>query len=270
MTQTPHDPRDSGLFDLDSLLTTRSQTFPPRWVEIKGPDPAPQPSRRSRWWALPLAGLLTAFTAVAFAWAPAVPVAPMHVAVSTTSETPRAAQVPIHVVPTVPHAAAVTPEEVAPPPARVRTRRAVATRRAAPPAPPAAAPAPSSAPARTWATGSGSDAPLDRSIDSLLDAAVGATAADPRPTETVSLPPTPTRRQVSTTLRALEGEVGQCGEGAVTVRLTVDGDTGRVSRASVSGADSGAVAGCVQDVVESARFPRFEQDQFVVVFPYRL
>lgn len=268
MTQTPHDPRDSGLFDLDSLLTTRSPTFPPRWVEIKAPDPAPQPSRRGRWWALPLAGLLTAFTAVAFAWAPAAPATPMQVAMSTSSAAPVAARVPITVIPTVPHATAVTPEEAAPPPARVRTRTARATPRRAATTP--AAPAPST-PARSWATGSGSSAePLDRSIDSLLDAAVGTTPADPRPTPTVSLPATPTRRQVSTTLRALEGEVAQCGEGAVTVRLTVDGDTGRVDRATVAGANSSAVAGCVQDVVESARFPRFEQDQFVVVFPYRL
>ena len=270
MTQTPHDPRDSGLFDLEALMSTRSETFPPRWAEIKAPDPAPQPSRRATWWVLPLAGLITAFTAVAFAWAPPLPASPMHVAMSTSSPATMAAHVPIHVIPTAPHApATAAPAERAPPPPRVRTPRAR-------PAPRVTAPASTSTStpttvARSWATGSGATAdPLDRSIDSLLDAAVGSTSADPRPTRTVSLPSTPTRRQVSTTLRALEGEVRQCGDGAVTVRLTVAGDSGRVNRASVQGAEDATVARCVSDVVESARFPRFAQDQFVVVFPYRL
>jgi hypothetical protein len=88
------------------------------------------------------------------------------------------------------------------------------------------------------------------------------------------LPETPTRRQVLTTLRALEGEVRACGvgeSGTVETRVVVAGATGRVSSARVSGDFAGTpVAGCVAEVVETARFPRFGRERFEIAFPYRL
>ncbi len=91
-------------------------------------------------------------------------------------------------------------------------------------------------------------------------------------TPTESLPETPTRRQVLTTLRSLEGEVRQCVEGedgVVSTRIVVEGATGRVASVHVTGALAGTVAGsCAARVVRTARFPRFARERFEIAFPY--
>lgn len=151
---------------------------------------------------------------------------------------------------------------VTPPTPRVRARRPV-------PAPESARPAPE--PSHSWSSGSSDgETALDGSIDELLDRALGSgVAADPM---RETLPETPTRRQVSTTLRALEGEVRECAEsGIARVRLVVDGATGRVSSATVSGEHAGSpVASCIAQKVRSAHFPRFERERFVITYPYVL
>ncbi len=153
-----------------------------------------------------------------------------------------------------PVVAAVTPRP------RPRTRPAA-------PAPEPSRPAPS----HSWDSGSADgEVALDASLDDLLDRAIGSgTSPDPM---RETLPETPTRRQVSTTLRALEGEVRMCAEsGVARVRLVVDGATGRVSSASVSGEHAGtAVASCVAQAVRTAHFPRFERERFVIDYPYVL
>jgi hypothetical protein len=115
---------------------------------------------------------------------------------------------------------------------------------------------------------------VDPSIDDLLDRALGGSPAQPVVTPTESLPETPTRHQVLTTLRSLEGEVRMCAEGAdgvVSTRLVVDGDTGRVTSATVSGDFAGtAIGSCAARVVRTARFPRFSRERFEIAFPYSL
>ncbi len=243
----------SGIFDLHAILRGEDYLRAVRIV------PSPRP-RRSPWWlAAVLIGGTTALSALALAAVPARP-EPMTLAISQ-ARAPAAR--PLHVV-AIPHARASAPAPTAPP--RAAARRPVAR------APVAAAPSrPAAAPAHSWATG-GQDAPraLDRSVDELLDQALRSTSSDPRPTAAASLPELPTRRQVETTLRALEGEVAMCGEGDVTVRVVVAGATGEVESATVSGASSAAASSCVARVVRTARFPRFERERFVVAFPYRL
>ncbi len=130
-----------------------------------------------------------------------------------------------------------------------------------------------SAPAQRWDTG-GQDAPqaMERSIDDLLDSALGGAPAQPVMTPTESLPETPTRSQVLTTLRSLEGEIRMCTEGAdgvVDTRLVVDGATGRVTSVSVRGDFAGTAAGtCAARVVRTAHFPRFARERFEISFPY--
>ncbi|MBO6934642.1 MAG: hypothetical protein JJ863_06700 [Deltaproteobacteria bacterium] len=172
--------------------------------------------------------------------------------------------------PAAPVALTPEPELVTPEPEPVVaavTPRPRARTRAPAPAPEPSRPAPS----HTWDSGSADgEVALDSSIDELLDRAIGAgTSADPM---RETLPATPTRRQVSTTLRALEGEVRECAEsGVARVRLVVDGSTGRVSSASVSGEHAGtSVASCVARAVRTAHFPRFERERFVIDYPYVL
>ncbi|HJL19350.1 MAG TPA: hypothetical protein RMH99_27035, partial [Sandaracinaceae bacterium LLY-WYZ-13_1] len=140
------------------------------------------------------------------------------------------------------------------------------------PTPVAAEPDPQRAPAHSWQTGGGGGAPLDDDLDSLLDRALGDASPDPRPTARRTLPDTPTRRQVATTLRALEGDVRRCGgDGVADTRIVVAGDTGRVVGVSVGGDAAGtSAASCVADHVRSARFPRFSRERFTIRFPYAL
>ncbi|MCZ7680642.1 MAG: hypothetical protein M5U28_18485 [Sandaracinaceae bacterium] len=259
----------SGIFDLHAILRGEDYLRAVRIV------PSPRPRRGPWWLAAALIGGTTALSALALAAVPARP-EPMTLAISHAAAP---AAPPLRVV-AIPHARASAPAPAAPPRAnagRPVARAAVAPRRAdvsrpVARAPVAAAPSrPAAAPAHSWATG-GQDAPraLDRSVDELLDQALRSTSSDPRPTAAPSLPEIPTRRQVETTLRALEGEVAMCGEGDVTARVVIAGATGEVESATVSGASSAAVSSCVARVVRTARFPRFERERFVVAFPYRL
>ena len=119
-------------------------------------------------------------------------------------------------------------------------------------------------------------------IDSLLEAALsgnGSGGARARPSggssgASESLPDTPPRDAVGTTLRSVEGAVQRCGEGQHGVAMTavtISGATGRVTSANVSGQFAGTPIGsCVARAVRGARFPRFSRPTFQVSFPYRL
>jgi hypothetical protein len=153
------------------------------------------------------------------------------------------------------------------------TETAPLPRRAAQPvSPPVVATAAEVHPAERWDTGAHDGDATDDSLDALLDRALGGAPRAPVVTATESLPDTPTRQQVLTTLRALEGEIRECAEGAngvVQTRLVVNGSTGRVSDVSVGGVVAGTPAArCATDILESARFPRFARERFEISFPY--
>ncbi len=160
---------------------------------------------------------------------------------------------------------------------RQRQVRPRTARRANPPsATPSATPT-TRAPDRAagWDTGSPEAEALAPSLDALLNGALGgapdavATSAPAR-----TLPRAPTRRQVLTTLRALEGEVRMCGDGApgvLNASLVVAGRSGEVTSVRIAGDLAGTPASlCAARVIGSARFPHFTQERFEVSFPYRL
>ncbi|MBW2464051.1 MAG: hypothetical protein JRH11_20550 [Deltaproteobacteria bacterium] len=161
------------------------------------------------------------------------------------------------------------------PPSASRHRQA-RPRTASRAAPPSATPT-TAAPDRAtgWDTGNPETQALHASLDALLDGALGgapdavATSAPAR-----ALPTTPTRRQVLTTLRALEGEVRMCGDGATGVlntSLVVAGQSGEVASVRMAGELAGSPASvCAARVIRSARFPHFSQERFEISFPYRL
>lgn len=116
-----------------------------------------------------------------------------------------------------------------------------------------------------------SDAAIDPALASLIDQALtGGTRAATAP----ALPATPSQREVSTTLRALERSVAMCREGdgeMVSTRIVIDGATGRVTRVDVSGlAAPGAEATCITRALQTAQFSPFSREQFVVSYPFRV
>lgn len=117
------------------------------------------------------------------------------------------------------------------------------------------------------------DEPTDPdSIDALLERALSGGSTTEVPEHTY--PELPSRERVLSILRGASNEVGECaagGEGIATVALTINGPTGRVTRAAVSGASAGTpVAACITQRLRDVRFPRFERESFQVTFPYRL
>lgn len=119
-----------------------------------------------------------------------------------------------------------------------------------------------------------------RTLAELLDGAVSTPAssgrdAAPSTSGEATLQRSLSRAQVASGLRAVSAAVGRCDGGAggtVTVDLTIDGSTGRVSRASTNGPDgSSALGSCVSRAVSRAQFPAFSDDHLTVRnFPFVL
>jgi predicted Zn finger-like uncharacterized protein len=121
-------------------------------------------------------------------------------------------------------------------------------------------------------------------IDSLLDQALSGGMAPSMAAASSSssasaggggnLPDTPSRDQVSSALRSVQGAVSSCGggqHGVAMVAITVSGSSGRVTNANVSGQFAGTPVGsCVARAVRGAQFPRFRRPTFNVSFPYRI
>lgn len=88
------------------------------------------------------------------------------------------------------------------------------------------------------------------------------------------LPEQPDREQVLSALRAMQPAVRACGggqHGTAMTSLSVSGQTGRVSSASVTGAFQGTpVSTCVANAARGARFPRFSRATFNVTFPFAI
>ncbi len=279
--------RDSGLFDLATLADRYEPVAteePPTFLTpgVLGPPtlrpPVVVPERRFRWaatigWAS-LAALLAATTFALGSASGALASGSLEgaappVAITLDRKTAEVRPAEVSEERAVEEAVEATPEpepsvETAAEPTvtrepTTRPRRA----RVTPRAPASTTPA---TPALSWETGGPEDGSVGRDLDALLDAALGGPSA-PTSTPAEALPRTPTARQVRVTLDALSGEVQQCAEdGDVTARVVVDGATGAVRDARVTGSSASA---CMERVLETARFPRFGQDTFTVLFPYR-
>jgi hypothetical protein len=127
----------------------------------------------------------------------------------------------------------------------------------------------------------------DRSIDSLLDSALGTgsasestaasgTAGKNRSTASsgTGLSLMPSRQEVSQAMSDVLPDVRRCAggrSGVVTADVTVRGN-GLVSRARIRGAPFARTpAGrCMERAIRSARFPRFRKSVFRVTYPFRI
>ena len=219
------------------------------------PPPAPEGSLRALviW---NVASTLVALGAVAVAlWALAAPPAPV----------------------TSPADAADEAVEAAPAPAPQPTEGDEA-----PPAPGAPAAAESPEPGLSSApTGRIADAPRPQAArPAPARVAPAAEPADrapatPEPGAPAALPETPTRAQVASTLRGASGAVAQCfapyEHGVIQTTIAIDGPSGRVRHAQVTGGFAGTPAGsCVARTLREVRFSPFARERLEVAFPYRI
>jgi hypothetical protein len=216
------------------------------------------------------------------------------------AEAPPAAADPVAEKPAAPPPAAAAgaktpaPAALAQAPAAARSREAAraatealntgsATAKAADvPAAPAPAPQPSAAPvAAAPAAPAGPEA---RSVDSLLDQALSSTAAkqeqerqaaaDRALAAANTIPVAPSREDVTKAMTVLLPAIRGCAagqSGLANVGIVVKND-GHVESASVTGAPfEGDRSGrCMEGVVRRAKFPRFQQSSFRIVFPFAI
>jgi len=121
----------------------------------------------------------------------------------------------------------------------------------------------------------------DRSLDDLLDSALGGkpakpAAAAPKPAAapTASLPSMPAKEDVLGAMKGVTPRVQSCGNGQSGVamaKITVAGATGRVTNVDVSGQFAGTpVAACVTREVAKAKFPKFSQSTFSIAYPFKI
>jgi hypothetical protein len=119
--------------------------------------------------------------------------------------------------------------------------------------------------------------PRSREYGQMLVAAgeMDATDLSPAPTP----PPSaregwiPSRADVLAGARSVADRVRACGdgEGVVNVTFTIEGATGRVIDATVTGQYARTpIAECAERAIRTARFPTFDRATFQVTFPYRL
>ena len=112
---------------------------------------------------------------------------------------------------------------------------------------------------------------LDVLIDEVL---VSEDRAPRRPAVDPARPRTPSRTDVVRAMESVRGAVAACGggqHGDAIVDLAVDGATGRVSTARVSGPLAGTPAGsCIARAVRGASFPTFANPRFAVRYPFRI
>ena len=87
------------------------------------------------------------------------------------------------------------------------------------------------------------------------------------------LPETPSRDAILSTMQPLQGAVQGCAPqfaGRVAFRITVVGATGEVLEISSEGEMSEDEKYCMESVVQSARFPRFTNENLNVTYPFVL
>lgn len=139
----------------------------------------------------------------------------------------------------------------------------------------------SAAPAPAPASKAASSTTGDKSIDDLLDSALGgkpskpaATKAAATATPSASLPQTPSRDDVLAAMKAVAPRVSACGGGQTGVamtKVTVAGATGKVTNVDVSGQFAGTpAAACIAREVSKAKFNKFQQATFSVNYPFKI
>jgi len=121
--------------------------------------------------------------------------------------------------------------------------------------------------------------PKSRSIDELLDDAVpgngGGGKKSAAEAASAALPDTPSRDQVLSAMRDVQGAVQACAEGqdleapTATVAMTITGSSGKVTSAQVNGI-GGTVGSCIARAVRGASFPKFAKAQFSINYPFKL
>lgn len=87
------------------------------------------------------------------------------------------------------------------------------------------------------------------------------------------LPDTPARDAILSTMQPLQGAVQGCApqfSGRVAFRITVIGETGEVLEISSEGEMSEDEKYCMESVVQSARFPRFNNETLNITYPFVL
>ncbi|HEX4352713.1 MAG TPA: hypothetical protein VHZ95_07370, partial [Polyangiales bacterium] len=133
-----------------------------------------------------------------------------------------------------------------------------------------------------------------RSIDDLLEGAdskggpakgavAAATAPAPAATPAANpaasgaddsdLPDSPSRDEILAAMRGVESQVRGCAEGqqlqgTAEVALSIAGNTGRITNATVNGI-TGNVGSCIARAVRNAKFSRFKKSNFSIKYPYR-
>ena len=126
-----------------------------------------------------------------------------------------------------------------------------------------------------------------RSIDTLLDEAIGGGGASPaspaagpgsvRPCSTAvasSRPATPAREEVARLLSAVLPRIRFCAglrNGVATAQIVVK-STGRISNVKIIGAPFSrtTAARCMETAIRGVAFPPFSQASFRVTYPYAL
>jgi predicted Zn finger-like uncharacterized protein len=110
---------------------------------------------------------------------------------------------------------------------------------------------------------------LDSLLLGALDGKKAAAKSEPEPAAPSALPKTPSRDQMLAALGKAKTKAGKCkGPGVATAAITIAG-SGRVSSVAVSGVEGGAKS-CVENAVRSTPFPKFQQENFAVKFPFKL
>jgi len=95
----------------------------------------------------------------------------------------------------------------------------------------------------------------------------------PTPKPASDLPEKPTKQDVMKALNGVKPKVQSCGKGqtgVATVSINIAGSTGNVASAKVvSGPFKGTPnAGCIENAVKKAKFPKFKQSKFSVSYPF--
>ncbi len=119
------------------------------------------------------------------------------------------------------------------------------------------------------------------SVEDLLDRAIGGNAPAPTmeaPAEMeaapANLPETPSRASIARALGGLTSRMRQCAGdqvGLATARIRVSND-GQVQTANIGGSPFGGTpqGACMENVVKTARFPRFSRPYFDVTYPFSI
>ena len=199
------------------------------------------------------------------------PAAPVHAASSTSGES--AAKGAHKAAPAAEVKKPAAPAEAAP----ASAKNAEAEAKAAPL--PAAAPAPAAQPvaapgavpaaASTADEEASSSAPLSKREEEARAKRHAARAAKP---VAANLPAAPSRTDVLGAMAKVAPAVQRCmsgTHGVVTADMKIEGATGRVMSANVSGAP-GSSGSCIAGALRTAHFPPFSQASIAVRYPMKL